>query len=1117
MRKRFVLFFIITLIAFMSSDVISQMLPLKNYSTEDGLPQSTIRCIFQDTKGFIWFGTFNGVSKFNGTKFFNYSIEHGLYNNTVNAIHEDRNGNFWIGTDRGLNRIVDNKIMKTEVTEQIFRIIEDSNGNLFIVITPEDILRFDGKQYIPINSGKKSWESDIRDVFIDRKDNLWILTLKGLFKYKSTVEEIIIEEESLLERTECLLIDSEENIWIGTEKGLYKYTNGVRYFFSEENGLVDDHVLNIIEDTDHTIWIGTFKGLSRIEDEKITNFNRKNGLPDNIIVSLFEDRESVKWFGTNGGGVSKLSNEMFLNITEEIGLADELVMAIEQDKNGNYWFGSFNGGVTIYDGRDFSHITVSNGLPDNRVWCIKRDSRDFIWIGTEGGLVRYDGEKYQLIGETSRLGRNTVFSIDEDDEGNIWIGSGCGPFKYDGKNLIDYGEEIGYVDLIWSIYCDSKGEVWGGTNWEGVINLTRGENYFNRDNGLPSNLIRVIFEDHEGTLWFGTDGGLVKYDGKELITFTKEHGLSDNTCYSIIEDNNRNLWVGTNQGLNKINLDSEELVFINYNVDDGLIANELNSRSVLLDDKGTLWFGSIRGVIRCDPENEKAMSNPPSIYINEFKANNEIVPLNEKIKLNHTQNNISIDFYSLTFSSESSISFYHKLEGLSDDWNKTTDVKSAVYNYLPPGKYKLLVYAQNKYGIKSTDYAEVSFKIAPPFWQSYWFLGIIGFIAAVGIVTGRRVRRMVLIKKQVLEKKLHEAERIKDSEEKYRKLVEHSPNAVFITNIDMKIIDSNERIQKILGYSKTEFSQIKLETLFSKNFRRKSIKQVEKIISGKEVIIFETELNKKDAKKIPVEISVSMVEIGNFKYIQLIIQDISERKNIRDKLVQTEKLASIGTLVAGVAHELNNPLAVILGNSELLLRDSEIKTNHREKINRIKSNTERCANIVESLLGFARRKEPERKRIKINQLIDKTIEMREYQLGVNNILVKKNYQEEIPEIYGDSGQLQQVFLNLINNAFESMVEANRKGILQIKTYVKDKSICIEFIDNGPGVSKEIRSKIFDPFFTTKEIGRGTGLGLSVCYGIINEHKGEIHLDAYKRKGAKFIIKLPLNIEVEGKS
>ncbi|MFC1555516.1 ATP-binding protein [candidate division KSB1 bacterium] len=237
--------------------------------------------------------------------------------------------------------------------------------------------------------------------------------------------------------------------------------------------------------------------------------------------------------------------------------------------------------------------------------------------------------------------------------------------------------------------------------------------------------------------------------------------------------------------------------------------------------------------------------------------------------------------------------------------------------------------------------------------------------------------------------------------------------------------------------------------------------------------------------------------------------ELEDMNNIQRQLIQTEKLAALGGLVSGVAHEINNPLAIISGYSELLLGDETLSNAQQKKIRKIFDSGARCAKIIRNLLGFARETEIVSEELNVNLVIDNAIAIREYELSVNNININRNYNENLPKIAGDPQMLQQVFINFINNSYDAMFEANEGGTLTINTLKNGKNITVEIIDNGPGVSEDIKSKLFDPFFTTKPPGKGTGLGLSLSFGIIEEHGGTIVLDQKYTGGAKFVIELPL--------
>jgi signal transduction histidine kinase len=260
-----------------------------------------------------------------------------------------------------------------------------------------------------------------------------------------------------------------------------------------------------------------------------------------------------------------------------------------------------------------------------------------------------------------------------------------------------------------------------------------------------------------------------------------------------------------------------------------------------------------------------------------------------------------------------------------------------------------------------------------------------------------------------------------------------------------------------------------------------------------------------------VEVSTSPIfnENGDVKGSVHVMRDISERKQMEQQLMLTDRLASVGELASGVAHELNNPLTSVIGFSQLLM-EGEIPDNIKEDLSLINSEAQRAANVVKNLLTFARKHAAVKQASKMNNIIEDVLKLRAYEQKVNNIEVIRKYASDLPEIMVDYFQIQQVFLNLIINAEFFMTEAHRRGTLTISIEKADHAVKVSFADDGLGIPRENLKRIFDPFFTTKEVGKGTGLGLSICHGIITEHGGKIYAESEVGKGATFIIELPIN-------
>ena len=236
-----------------------------------------------------------------------------------------------------------------------------------------------------------------------------------------------------------------------------------------------------------------------------------------------------------------------------------------------------------------------------------------------------------------------------------------------------------------------------------------------------------------------------------------------------------------------------------------------------------------------------------------------------------------------------------------------------------------------------------------------------------------------------------------------------------------------------------------------------------------------------------------------------------ELREAENQLFQSEKLASLGKLAAGVAHEINSPLTGVLTYSSLLLQEKKKGDPEKEDLEVIVNETNRCKKIVKGLLDFARQTEPDKAISDINEVIEKSIDLISHQASMQSIKIEKKIKPKIPRIMIDKGQIQQVFINILLNAIEAMPQG---GTLTISSGIEGQMITIGFADTGAGIPEENMRKIFDPFFTTKKQGRGTGLGLSVSYGIIERHRGRLDVKSRVEKGTTFIIKLPIESSSE---
>lgn len=342
-------------------------------------------------------------------------------------------------------------------------------------------------------------------------------------------------------------------------------------------------------------------------------------------------------------------------------------------------------------------------------------------------------------------------------------------------------------------------------------------------------------------------------------------------------------------------------------------------------------------------------------------------------------------------------------------------------------------------------------------------------------------------------------------------LIENANALIAVTNEEGKLVIFNRRFEEATGFTKDEaLGKNPFDVYALQESYETTMEHVAEIRKGKSFPHLEVPIATKDGRRLLVTWSAAAIKLpSGADGIVIVGKDVTDQKRMHEELIQSKKLASIGELVAGVAHELNNPLTVVIGYSQLLTAEEALIEKHHEMSQKVLDAAVRSKRIVENLLAFSRKKKLEKGEVDINDLMENTLSLREHSFEVNNIKIMRSYDNNIPPTVADGYQLQQVFLNLINNAFDAMREDYEGGVLNVKTYRENGMLILEVADDGPGVSEDLQEKIFDPFFTTKEVGKGTGLGMSLSYGIVKEHGGAIYLDKSYQDGAKFVIELPL--------
>jgi two-component system, NtrC family, sensor kinase len=362
---------------------------------------------------------------------------------------------------------------------------------------------------------------------------------------------------------------------------------------------------------------------------------------------------------------------------------------------------------------------------------------------------------------------------------------------------------------------------------------------------------------------------------------------------------------------------------------------------------------------------------------------------------------------------------------------------------------------------------------------------------------------------------------VKGSEERYRDLFANAYDLIFTLDRQLHILSINKVGSALAGYTEEQLRGRPLRDIAAADAWDEAEPRFADLLMGRAIQPFELQLRRHDDERVLLEVSARLVnDGGTAKSIHCIARNLTERRRLEEQLIHSEKLSAIGQLVAGVAHELNNPLTSISGYTQLMLRDTSLRDDVLSDLKHINIQAERAARIVQNLLVFAREHKPERRMVNLNEEFRNTLSLRAYQLRVDNITVLNQIEPELPLTVADPFQIQQVMLNLINNAHQAMTERGGPGSLTLRTFVTSlpagdngittpPMVVLSVGDNGVGIPARDLKRIFDPFFTTKPVGQGTGLGLSICFGIVQEHGGRIWAESELDVGTTVYVALPL--------
>lgn len=1108
------IFILSFIFSYVFTPVSSQTFELKftHIVDEKGEDPGATFDIVSDLTGFIWFGTVDGLYRYDG---FNYKIyrnqkdnPNSLSSNTIRALATTSDQKIWIGTQGGGLNSLDlttgnfkcypyiKKDVSGLIGTDIWELLADRKGNIWIGPVGDGIYMLDRKtdafKFYPVFPADMSASNNItvRALFEDSRGRIWVgMVEKGVSVIDPETGSVKNFRHNPIDRTSLgsnniyeIFEDSRNRIFICSyEGGLSRYEENEGIFTNiklNKNATVPDLVIAGIEHNPGEYWIGTEYGLyiyipnnNALSAYKHRKDDR-NSLGDNRIRKIFKDKGGIFWIATEAGVDKIVEQKNFRtfkhNPDNSSSIPEGIVRSIYQDTEGNIWFGIIDKGLVKYHPgtnkftRYLHHPKIPGTISGFHITSVFQDSEGDMWFGEwDTGLNKFNKQNgtFQLVAGTkktrARLKDTRIQFIREAKPGFLWIGTEGGINLYDKRK-----------DVCTYILHEPG-----------------------NPNSLSANAVQsnAFVQDTGGNLWVGTwSGGLNKIEFldslKTRAKFThwkfdpaKPENLNNSNVISLLLKDSI-LWIGTfGGGLNRMDLRTEK--FTHYTTEKGLSNNIIFA---ILDDKhGYLWLSTDRGLSKFNPDTETfwnygksdGLQDDHFFWGSSFKSQNGelffggIGGVNSFSPDQIIQNAIApspaiteIKIFEKPLITKIPIQYLRELE-LSYNQNYIT-IEFTGLDYSDPDK--------NQYMIKLDGLD-----------REWHYIGNRRFNSWSNLAPGNYIFRLKVANK----------DGIWNQEELILSVYIKPPwwNTLFA-----RIIYGILIIGGLLTFYYIRIGILKKQTT-----------KLEIQVGDRTA---EISRQKEELRTINEELTHQKEELSN---------TLDTLKRTQEKLIESEKIASLGVFTAGIAHEINNPLnylqAGLYGLENFFIGKNECTTycnNHDEikmLLDSMQTGIYRVTNIISGLNRFNRQVEGPAQMCSLHAILDNCLLILDHQI-MFKAKVKKEYSAKNDLVMGHEGKLHQLMMNIILNAAQAIENV---GEIAIITHNREHYLIITVSDNGCGIPKEDLSRIFDPFFTTKAPGLGTGLGLSISYGIIKEHNGDIEYFSEPGAGTKAIITLPV--------
>lgn len=746
-----------------------------HYQVENGLSNNTVGCSLQDKQGFLWFGTKDGLNRFDGYTFKTFQNDRdnpkSIGSNFIISLYEDKDGVLWVGTDRGLfryNSTTESFSPLSNAPPNEIRGIQMDNNRCLWFVVKNQLYKYDVRRN-NLNRYKKLEAYNVTGICMTADGTLWISTPSGLVINLNTntnsisTHDVFQKSEPMASRWIQKLYDTEKGIlFIGTSN------HGMKIFDTRTFTYKDIHmysevktevfVRDFIQHSAEEYWVATESGIFiyNIKNGKLTNlkkdYNDPYSISDNAVYTFCRDKEGGIWVGTYFGGINYYPKQYtsFKKYFPKYGsntISGNAIREVCKDLDGNLWIGTEDAGLnrlrtTTGLFTHFSHGAKENQISHTNIHGLLINGNK-LWVGTfHQGLDVLDVKTGKILQHYTAakhsLSSNFVCCILKTRSGKIIIATDRGLCYFNAEtNNFSPIDEVPRT-FYTRVYEDQYGTIWAGTYSEGLYFFnpkTKIKGKFNYDpadkNSLSGNRVNWIFEDSSKSLWIATEGGLCKLDRQKnnFLNYTIKDGFPSNIIYTVLEDAAKNFWVSTSRGLVCFSPETKKIT--TYTKTNGLLSDQFNYNSAFKDANGRMYFGSVKGLISFHPAEFQKNTFLPPVYITGFQVYNKELEVNKKgsplkksitntdtITLQHNQSSFSIDFAALSYTAPEMTEYAYKLEGLDKNWTYLKTNRKVFFTELAAGTYLFKVKGSVGNGIWNGKPAILTIKILPPFWKS---------------------------------------------------------------------------------------------------------------------------------------------------------------------------------------------------------------------------------------------------------------------------------------------------------------------------------------------------------------------------------------------------------------